>query len=154
MGGIFRLAVEQRVEHLDRFGRAVLPVEHGREVGARGGEGRRQLERPAEQVLRIPVAAEPRRQLGHHPDGGDVGRLLLEVGAEQPLGDGEPALDQGQAGLHQPRVADRGGERFVDVRDRCFAGHGPAIEEGGGGRRVPAARKVRRGLCAAPGQGR
>ena len=52
----------------DRLGGAVLLVEHGRQIGARGGEAGRQLERAAQQVLGIAEPADARGKLGHHAD--------------------------------------------------------------------------------------
>ena len=71
----------------------------------------RQLERAAQQILGIDEAAEPRRQLGHHPDRGDVGRLRLEARPQDVLGDGQVVVDQGLGGAHQLGIADRGGDR-------------------------------------------
>ena len=121
---VFGRLVEQEVEDPDGLGRPVLPVEHGGEIGAGRGEAGRELEGAAKQGLGIRIAAEPAGQLRHHPDRRDVGRLLLEVGAQQPLGVGEPALDQGQARLHQPGIANRCGQCLVDLGRRKRS-HGP-----------------------------
>ena len=91
---------------------AVLAVEHGGEIGARGGEAGRQLERAAQQMLGVGEAPEPRGQLGHHPDRGDVERLGLEPRAEDRLGGRQVVVDQRLAGADQLGIVERGGDRL------------------------------------------
>ena len=87
-----------------RFGRASHAAEHQREVGLGCGPARRQLDRPAEQILGIAPAPDPRRQLGEHADRRGVERVFLEVRLEDPLGDVEPVLVERHRRLDQARM--------------------------------------------------
>ena len=59
----------------------------------------------ASSVLGIAVAAEPRGDFRQHADGGDVGRLALQVLAQQRLGHGDASLAECERRLEQPWVA-------------------------------------------------
>ena len=77
------------------------------EIVARRGEARRKLEAAFEQILRIAIAAEARRDLGEHPDRRDIGRVLPEMGAEQCLGRRDAVFAQRDRRLQQSRIAGR-----------------------------------------------
>ena len=109
----------------DRLGGPVLPVEHRGEVGPRGGEARRQLERAAQQVLEIAEPADACRQLGHHADGGNVGRPALEVRAKQGFGGRQVIGGQRLAGTQKAGIANRRGhlpgeiDRLLRAASHC-----------------------------------
>ena len=104
---IVRIDRHQPIEFGQRLGHPVLPVEDGREVEARGGKARRQFYRAAEQRFGIDVAPDPPGEFRQHPDRRDVGRLLLQMVFQQPLGHRQIAITQGNRGLAQNWIADR-----------------------------------------------
>ena len=95
---VFGLGRHQRVEFGQRLGRAVLAVEHGRQVRARGVERGREFERAAQQVLGIAVAPDPPGEFGQHPDRGDIDRHRFEPRLEQGFGLAQPVVGQRQRG--------------------------------------------------------
>ena len=95
------------VQQRHGFGRAAGTPEDQREIGARGGEVRRNLQRAAQQSLGVPHAADPRRKLGQHPDRPDVERIFLEVRLQQPFRDVEAVLVERQRRLDQARMPAR-----------------------------------------------
>ena len=100
---MIRLGREQLVQFDQRLRRAILAIEHEREVGARGGEGRRQLQRAAQQILRIPVAADPPGQFRQHTDRARVERIALQILLEQRLRDVKLPIMQRERGIEQHR---------------------------------------------------
>ena len=91
-------------------------------VVTRGHERRRKLECAGEQTLRIAVAAQSRCHLGEHADGGDIRRVLFQMGAQQRFRWRDSVLAQIHRGFHQARILYRmtdllrvGGLRSFDV---------------------------------------
>ena len=111
-----------RVELGDRFDRALLLVQHGREIGPRGGEIGRQFERSAKQILGIAQPPDPRRKFGHHPDRGNIHRPALEIGAEQAFGDRQIVVGQRPASAKQIGVAP-GGRHLAGKVDGQLSRH-------------------------------
>ena len=70
------------VELSQRLFGAVLAVKHQREIGPRGGERGRQVERAAQQVFAILVAPDPPGKLGKQPDRRNVEWKLLQLRAQ------------------------------------------------------------------------
>ena len=101
---IARLAGEKLLDVRQRRGRLALAVEHGRQVVAGGIEARGELEAALEECLRIRIAAQPRRNFGQHAQRRDVGRMRLQVLAQQRFGFGNAVLDQRCSRGQQPRI--------------------------------------------------
>ena len=101
----------QRRKRVDRLGRPVLLVEHGREIGAGRREAGRQLQRAAQQMLRVLQPPDTGGQLRHHPDRGDVGRLVVQARAENVLDRGQVVVEQSLGGAHQLRIVDGDADR-------------------------------------------
>ena len=80
------------------------PPEHHRQIGARAGEARRDLQRPPEQRLGIAQPADPRGKLGQHPHRPDVERVVLEMRLEDPLGEVEAVVMHRHRRLDEPRM--------------------------------------------------
>ena len=76
----------------DRLGRLLLPVEHDRIVVARAGKAGRQLETARQHRLGVAIAAKSRAELGQHAQSGDIGRIALQMFAQQVFGDGEAII--------------------------------------------------------------
>ena len=89
---------------LHRFGRSAHSAEYQREIRPCGGKTRGQLDRPAQEVLRVAESSDPRGQLREHPDRRNVERVLLEVRFQQAFGDVQPVLVHRHRGLDEPRV--------------------------------------------------
>ena len=111
VSGVAGVGGIEPVELLERLRRAVLAVQYGGEVGAGRGEGWGKLDRSAQQHFAVAIAADPRGQLGHHPDRRDVGRRRLEMGAEQRLGDMQLVGDERGGGAPQFGILGRGIDR-------------------------------------------
>ncbi len=107
---------------------------------ARREEARCELEAAAEQQFGVCVAPEPPGDLGQHAQGGDIGRVLAQVVAQQRLGYGNAALLQCDRGFEQPRVARRGTDlpRIGGVGRRGIADGVQVIAE-----RAPGVGKIR-----------
>jgi hypothetical protein len=75
---------------------------------ARGDEARRELQAFREQLLGIGITAQARGCLGQHPEGRDVGRVAVEVRAQQRLRGRDAALGKCGRRTEQARIACRG----------------------------------------------
>ena len=104
MAELVRLGRENIVEQLHRFSRASHAAEHQGKVCPRCGPAGRKLHRPAEQILGIAPAADPRRKLRQHADCRGVERIFLEVRLQHALGDVEPVLVERHRRLDQARM--------------------------------------------------
>ena len=76
-------------------------------VVARRPEARRQFQAAGQQVLGVAVAPDARGDLGQHADGSHVSWKLLQVTAQQRLGDGDATFGQCQRRFHEPGIARR-----------------------------------------------
>jgi len=122
-GRVAGLRGECQLDFPQRFGGACLAVQGDGVVVSGNREVGCQLEAARQQVAGVHVPAEAQRDLGEHADGGDVGRMLLEVAPEQRLGLGNPVPGQGGPGLEQPRVVYRGPDVLRPGRVGARAGH-------------------------------
>ena len=100
-----RFVVEQRLYLAKRGLGLVCPVQHHRVVLPRDRETRCEFEAAREQGFRIGDAADARRHFGEHADGGDVGRIVPQVFAQQRFGFGDAVLAQRQRRDHELRIA-------------------------------------------------
>jgi hypothetical protein len=116
---LVRLEREHILEQFHRFRGAARPPQDQGEVGLGRGPLRRELDRPAQQMLRIAPAPDPRRQLAQHADRRDVERVFLEVRLQQPLGDVEPVL------VHRHRRLDQA--RMPAAGYGCLRRHGKSL---------------------------
>ena len=107
MGGIVGIALKHRIQRLGRVGKAVLLVVNGGEIGARGPEPRRELQRARQQFFGIVITPDPSRNLGEHADCRDVGRIFPEALAQRSFGVGKPVLGQSKRGVDHRGVVNR-----------------------------------------------
>jgi hypothetical protein len=117
MAGIVGIFLEHMIEFRDRLARAVLAVEHDREIGARRGKTRRRIDRAAQQVLGILVAPDATGDFRQHADRTDVERICLKMALQERLGIGQPIVVQRDRGIDQ-----RLGVVAVRERDSGHAG--------------------------------
>ena len=103
VAGVVRLLGQDLPQLLDRFGWAVLAVEHQGQIGPRGGEPGRQLQRAAQQAFGILVAPDPPGNFGQHPDRGDFERAFFQMFAQQKLGARNVIVVHRYRRLNQPR---------------------------------------------------
>ena len=103
IAGIVRIFHRHPRQFLQRFARAVGAVEHEREIGARRGEIRGQLDRAAQQVFRVGIAPDAPGKFRKQADRAHVERVFLEQAAQQRL-----RLVQ-QIVVHRQRGADEAG---------------------------------------------
>ena len=96
----------------------VLAVEHQGQIGPRGSERRRQIERAAQQVFAILVTPDPPGQFGEQPDRRDVERELLQLRAQQRLGARQII------GVHRQRGLDQPGVVLTEPREPAASGDG------------------------------
>ena len=101
VAGIVRVFGQHLVELRNRLRRAVLAVEHQRQIGPRRGEARSQLHRAAQQRLAVLVAPDPPGQLGQHSDRGDIERMRFQMRAQARFGIVQPVFVHRQRRLDQ-----------------------------------------------------
>ncbi len=106
VAGIGRILRKHLFRVHQRLRRLALAMQDGSEILARRRERGRELEAAREERFRVGVAPEARGHLREHADRRDVGRILLEVGAQQALGDGDAVVDKRGPRFQQPRIAD------------------------------------------------
>ncbi len=99
--GVFR---EEPVDLRQGLGGLVLAVQDHCIIVPCSRKARRQLQAADQEVLGIVEPPDPGSDLRQHPDCGDIGRPLLQVGLEEGLRLGNPVLVQRRRGLQKPRV--------------------------------------------------
>src|SRR5262249_14786158 len=83
--GIARLDLERAIDLRERLADFVLAMQNDGVVVARSGEAWSELEAARQQILRVPVAPEPRSDFAEHADRRNVRWVLLQVLPEQRL---------------------------------------------------------------------
>ncbi len=123
-----------------RRGRFPFSVEHHRIIVASRIEARRKFQAAFQQCLRIRIALKAPGHLGEHAQCGDVGRIGLEMGAQQCFGHRQVVCDQSRRRFQQPRI--RGGRldlgrprigRAVHIarQIQLFGEHAPPVDRSG-----------------------
>ena len=102
--GVSRLSGAQLLDLRQGGGVLALTIERHGVVVARTGKAGGELEAAREQILGVVVTAQARGHLGEHADGSDVGRVLVQVPAQQRLGLGDAVVAQRGGRSHQARV--------------------------------------------------
>jgi hypothetical protein len=127
-------------EFRDRIGGAVLLVLYRRQVRASSSKVGRKLQGPPKQILRIAKAADPRGQLSHHSDCGDVGRAPLQIEPENALRRRQVVVEQCLAGPEQFRIAAGLCHAPLEIllSDALNRGHLKRLGEGGRAGKPPA----------------
>ena len=105
--GVARFRGQQPVDLGKRVVVTVLLVAHDGEIVPGCGEAGRAGEAALEQRARIVPATRAHREIGEHAQCGRIVGLPREMRAQQPLGVGEPAFDEGCRGREQKRPSRR-----------------------------------------------
>ena len=139
VAGVHGVGGEQPLDLGEGLGRLVVAMQQHRARVAGRLEPGREFEATVEQVAGCPVLAAAHRDLRQHADGRHIGRYLLEVVLEQPLGARHVVGQHRRCGLSQRGAAcgalyvagvrGIGFCRFAD-RHQVIAEHAPGLAVG------------------------